>query len=220
VRRMIRGVRRLLAVFALGTILCATGCGGSHPAASATTTTARVVNGVCQSDSLRGQAASQSCTFVLSDGEQFSCGKPFAGHAPAAAQLERAGCRRLPSLKLSSAERALIVRIGDAQTCLTAKGLRATGGPLLPSSPPGGTVLPSGPPGSTQPGGELVLTSAHPTFIAFYASAAQAARIEPALSRADSSSHVEVEAHGAETVIWSHAPPNGVRNMVSGCLPQ
>jgi hypothetical protein len=72
---------------------------------------------------------------------------------------------------------------------------------------------------SKQPGGELVLSSADPTFIAFYADAAQAARIEPALARADSSSHVLVERRGAETIVWSSAPTSELRSTVRDCLP-
>lgn len=201
---MIRGMPRLRLVLALGAVLCAGGCGGS--AHAPTSTTATVVDATCQSSAGAGTAASSSCTFVLSDGERFSCGQPFKGPSPTAAQLERSGCRRLASLKLSRPELALIARLDGARTCLTGKGLRASGGPVLQN--------PSGP----APGGELVLSSAQPTFIAFYTDAAQAARLEPALARADSSSHVQVERRGAETVIWSAAPTSRLRASVRACL--
>jgi hypothetical protein len=203
---MIHGVRRLLVVLAVGTALGATGCGGSRPARHATTS-ARVVDGTCQSAAAAEKPAAQSCTFVLGDGERFSCGQPFKGPAPTAPQLEHARCRRLSSLRLSAAERALIRRLGDARICLTEKGLRVSGGPVLLNQS-----------GSNQPGGELVLSSDDPTFIAFYADAAQAARIEPALARADSSSHVQVERRGAETVIWSAAPTTQLRASVRACV--
>lgn len=212
-------MRRVLALVAASTIVATAGCGGSQPAGSATTAAARVVDGSCQSDSIEGGPSAQSCTFVLSDGERFSCAKPFSGQTPTAAQLERTECRRLPSLKLSAAERAVTARIEAASTCLNAKRLRAIGGPVLPTYPPGGPVAPS-PLSSSQPRGELVITSSHPTFIAFSANAAQAARIEPALVRMDAGSHVEVERRGAETIIWSSAPTSELRNTVWGCLPQ
>jgi hypothetical protein len=72
---------------------------------------------------------------------------------------------------------------------------------------------------SKQPGGELVLSSAQPTFVAFYTDVAQAARIEPTLARADSSSHVQVERRGAETIVWSSAPTSELRSTVRACLP-
>jgi hypothetical protein len=225
-------VRRVLAVLALATVFCAGGCGGSHRA-STVSAAPTVVDGACQSFALRGQGGSQSCTFVLSDGERFSCGQPFKGHTPTARQLERSGCRRLVSLQLSGAELALISRLDRARTCLTAKGLRAIGGPVLPtakappsgaadkSKSPGGAVLvPGAPASSSQPGGELVISSIHPTFIAFYADAAQAARIEPTLMRQNSDTHVQVQERGAETIVWSHPPTGELRNMVSGCLPR
>lgn len=213
-------MRRVLAVVAASTVVCAAGCGGSQPASPATTTVARVVDGQCDAFALRYQPKPvQQCTFVLSDGERFGCAKPFTGETPTAAQLIRSGCRRLASLRFSAAERALVARIDAVRTCLTARRLRAVGGPVLPTYPPGGPVVPS-PPSSSQPRGELVITSSHPTFIAFYANAAQAARVEPALVRMDAGSHVEVERRGAATVIWSSVPTSKLRSSVWGCLPQ
>lgn len=211
-------MRSLLAVLTVGTVVSTAGCGGSQPASSDATAVARVVDGICQTDSLRSGPRAQSCAFVLSDGERFTCGKPFAGQTPTAAQLGREGCQRLSSLRFSAAERALIARIDAVRTCLTAKRLRAVGGPVLPLSSPGGPVVPS-PPSSSQPRGELVITSGHPTFIAFYADAAQAARIEPTLVRMDASSHVDVERRGAATVVWSHVPTSAQRNTLWACLP-
>jgi hypothetical protein len=213
---MIGGVRRMLAGLVLASVLCVAGCGGSGHAPPASGASARVVDASCQSSA----GVSQACTFVLGDGERFGCGRTFSGPAPTAGQLERAGCRRLASLKLSEAELAAIARLEVAQTCLTGKGLHAIGGPVLPTNPPDGAVQPSSPSGTAQPGGELVISSSHPTFVAFYADAAVAARVEPALSRADSSSHVQVERHGAETIVWSHPPTSQTRNMVRSCLPR
>jgi hypothetical protein len=218
---MIRGVRRLLVVLAVGTVACATGCGGSsHGSTPTTASAATVVNATCGSSALRGKPPVQSCAVVLSDGERFSCGAAFKGATPTARQLERLGCRRLPSLKLSGAELALIARIDGARSCLTTKGVHAVGGPVLPTGPPGGTVQLPAPANSTQPGGEVVLDSSQPTFIAFYTNAAQAARIEPELARSDRSAHVLVEGHGAETIVWSHAPTEQLRDTVRACLPR
>jgi hypothetical protein len=211
-------VRRLLVVLVLGAAVYASGCGGSQHAPTATPAT--VVNATCASFGGAGKTVSQSCAFVLSDGERFRCGRAFRGAAATAEQLEHSGCRRLASLKLSDPERALIARLDGARSCLTAKGLHAVGGPVLPTGPPGGTVQLPTPPGSTQPGGEVVITSAQPTFIAFYNDATQAARIEPGLARSDASAHVLVERRGAETIVWSHAPTAQLRNTVRACLPQ
>ncbi|HTU86547.1 MAG TPA: hypothetical protein VMF57_13285 [Solirubrobacteraceae bacterium] len=65
-----------------------------------------------------------------------------------------------------------------------------------------------------------MITATHPTFIAFYADAALAARVAPALMREDRGEHVQVQTRGAETIVWSGAPTSDRRNMVWSCLPR
>jgi hypothetical protein len=64
-----------------------------------------------------------------------------------------------------------------------------------------------------------VISSAHPTFIAFYTDAARAKRIEPKLRRDDSGKHVMLERRGAVTIVWTQAPADDTRQSVWGCVP-
>jgi hypothetical protein len=123
-------------------------------------------------------------------------------------QLLRDGCRWLATLKLSPSMRAVIARIDRDRSCLESKGLSAAGGPAFPSTPPD----------QTQPDGELIISSAHPTFIAFYADAAKAKRIEPVLKHDDAHMPVRLERRGAVTIAWSQAPAEDVRHTVWGCV--
>ncbi|MDQ6778299.1 MAG: hypothetical protein M3071_19240 [Actinomycetota bacterium] len=152
---------------------------------------------------------SQSCSFVLSDGEQFHCHKTFAGSAPTARVLERTkGCVRLASLVLSPAVRRMIAALDKTRRCLTTKGVRALGGPALPPNPAR----------SSRPDGELVLgkSAAHSLFIAYYTSAARAQRLQAGLKANARRIHSHVERHGTVTLVWVH-PPNGIRAAVQAC---
>jgi len=196
----------MLAPLVLGTVLVAAGCGGSHRTQT-TSAGAQVESGGCESSSSNGKPASESCLYVFSDGRQLRCGKQFNGQTPTVRQLERAGCRRLAPLKLSASERALIARLDQARSCLTARGRRALGGAILPPIPPG----------STQPDGELVISSTHPAFIAFYTDAARAMRLEPGIRRDALRTHALVERRGTVTVVWTRAPAGEERGAVWTC---
>jgi hypothetical protein len=63
-----------------------------------------------------------------------------------------------------------------------------------------------------------VISSTHPTFIAFYTDAARANRIEPELKRADSGKHVILERRGAVTIVWTQAPAGDTRESVWRCV--
>lgn len=197
-------MRTRVAPLALGTVLLFAGCGGAHRAA----TTAQVNTASCEASGGTGRPTRQSCTFVLEDGRQLDCNRDFTGPTPTVPQLLRDGCRWLATLKLSSAMRAVIARIASARKCLTSRQLRAVGGPAFPSRPPD----------PTQPDGELVISSTHPTFIAFYTDAARANRIEPELKRADSGKHVILERRGAVTIVWTQAPAGDTRESVWRCV--
>jgi hypothetical protein len=112
------------------------GCGSDSARAAAAD--AQVGSGSCQVSGVGGHTTSQSCSFVLSDGQQFRCRQAFEGQTPTARVLEYTqGCVRLPSLKLSPAERRMIAALDKARSCLTANWLRAIGAPVLPPNPPG-----------------------------------------------------------------------------------
>jgi hypothetical protein len=200
-------VRPRLALLALGTVLVAAGCGGSHTASGAAADS-QVNTGRCDTASVAGKPPAQSCTFVLNDGRRLGCDRSVVGPTPSVPQLLRDGCRWLTPLKLSRSVRTLIARIDSVRGCLTSKRLRAVGGAVLPPNPPG-------PP---QPDGELVITSRSPSFVAFYTSVARARRLEPAILRTAASSHVQIERRGAVTIAWSHAPVGPLRDTVWNCV--
>ena len=200
-------MRCLSVLLSLGTCLLVAACGGSH-GTTATAAAAGVNSASCQESGRNGKPTTHSCTFVLNDGRRLGCNRSFDGPTPSVPQLVRDGCRWLTPLKLSRSMRAVIARIDRVRGCLTSKGMRAAGGSAFPSRPPD----------PVQPDGELVISSTHPTFIAFYADAARAARIEPALRREDSGKHVLIERRGAVTIAWSQAPAGEDRHAVWGCV--
>ena len=147
---------------------------------------------------------SQSCQFVLSDGRQFRCpSQPKA--PPNATDLRAAGCVKLPSLKVSAAQRSTFAAVYAASRCLTGRGLRVAGGPILPAHP-------------QTPDGELVVGSSHPAFVASYRDVAKAARLSSAVMRHARAFHGQVEQRGAVTIVWAAAPSGGVRRAVEGCV--
>ncbi len=199
-------MRARIALFALGTVLLAAGCGGSKPAA---TTTAGQVNSMsCQTSGGAGKPNTQSCTAMLNDGRRLGCNRSIVGAPPSVSQLVRDGCRWLTPLKLSRSVRALIARIDTARACLESKRLRASGGVVLPPTPPD----------ATQPDGELVVTSESPSFIAFYVDAARASRTLPALQRLDAGKHVTLERRGAVTIAWTNTAASGPRGVIWTCV--
>jgi hypothetical protein len=201
-------VRSRLVLLAVGTVLAAVGCGGSRPA-STTAADPQVNTSLCQTWGVAGKPNTNSCMFVLNDGRRLGCRRSFAGLAPTVALLLRDGCHWLTPLKLSRSTRSLIARIDRVRSCLSSKGLRTLGGPAFPSRPPD----------PTQPDGELVISSAHPTFIAFYTDAAKAKRIEPALRRDDAHAHIRLERRDAVTIAWSQAPAGDLHDAIWACVP-
>lgn len=204
-------MRRLLpllcvGVAGLGVVGVAAGCGGSHRA-TATTAGATVASASCEASGADSKPASHSCTFFLSDGQRFRCGRLVKGAAPTVLQLERAGCHRLASLRLPTPVRRMTARLDQDRACLSARRLRVVGGPVLPPNPPD----------STQPDGEIVISSTHPTFIAFYTDAARARRLAPAVVRAAARTHVLVERRGDVTIVWTRAPSGALRDAVGAC---
>jgi hypothetical protein len=198
---------RLAALLCAGICLLAAGCGGSH---AATTTSAdfQENSASCEASGAAGKPTTYSCTFVLNDGRRLGCNRTFIGPTPSVPELLRDGCRWLTRLKLSRSMRAVIARIDRARSCLTSRRLRATGGPAFPTRPRD----------AAQPDGELVISSSHPEFIAFYTDAARARRIEPVLRGDDSRKHVLLERRGAVTVVWSQSPADELRHAVWGCV--
>jgi hypothetical protein len=170
---------------------------------------ARVESGNCESSGAGGRVTSRSCSFVLSDGERFRCHKTFAGSTPTARVLgDTKGCVRLASLVLSPAVRGMIAALEKTRKCLTTKGVRAIGGPVLPPNPAR----------SRSPDGELVVgeSATRALFIAYYASAARAQRLQAGLVANARRVNGHVERRGAVTLLWVHAPA-GVRSAVQAC---
>ncbi len=95
-----------------------------------------------------------------------------------------------------------------ARSCLTVKGLRALGAPVLP--PPS--------PSSSSADGEIVVgkSAAHAVFIAFYTDAARAQRLQAGLLSNARRLKGQVERRGAVTVLSLH-PPNSVQAAVRAC---
>lgn len=130
---------------------------------------------------------------MLSDGQQFRCHKAFEGSTPTARVLEHTkGCVGLPSLKLFPAVRRVLAGLGKAQRCLTAKGVRVVGGPVLPPVSPD----------SSSPDGELALSrsTADAVFIAFYTDVARAQRLQAVLIQSARRVKGQVERHGHRPV--------------------
>jgi hypothetical protein len=101
----------------------------------------------------------------------------------------------------------MITALDRARTCLTAKGLHAIGAAVLPPNP-----------GANMADGELVISSTHPTFIAFYIDTAKARRAEAAVMRNARRINGQVERRGATTIIWTRIPSSKLRASVEACL--
>jgi hypothetical protein len=113
--------------------------------------------------------------------------------------------------------------IEAAQACLTAHGVRAIGGPVLPISP----VLPFGVPhlpalaaSQNGPDGELIAGFLpNGALLAFYRDVAKAVRLEPAILNNARRIHAQVQRRGATTIFWSRPPPAALRSAVTACVP-
>jgi hypothetical protein len=79
-----RYLRVPLVLMALAVVVGGCGSGSTRMAVA----DAQVESGSCQSSGAGGRVVSQSCSFVLSDGQQFRCQKAFRGQTPTARVLE------------------------------------------------------------------------------------------------------------------------------------
>jgi hypothetical protein len=192
----------------------ASGCGSAGSKSSTTPATgggvgSEVVSGSCSAAGTAGTPVVQSCVLTLSDGERFRCPTAFPGSTPTALQLEHSkACVRLSSLRIPAPVRAVIAAITKARSCLTSKGVRALGGPVLPANAPS----------STAADGELIVQHAGGEgFIAFYTDASTARRLEPGVLRNAILHNFQVERHGPVTIIWVRTPTDGLREAVQAC---
>ena len=113
-----------LVLGALAVVIGGCGSGSARTAAA----DAQVETGSCQSSGAGGHVVSQSCSFVLNDGQQFRCRQAFEGQTPTARVLEHTkGCVRLRSLVLSPAVRRMIAALDKVRSCLTAKAYACSG---------------------------------------------------------------------------------------------
>ena len=194
----------MLAIMGLAASVDGCGSGGAGTMAAG----ARVESGTCQTSGANSSLVSQSCEFALSDGQRFRCSNSFEGQTPTARTLEHArGCMRLPSLKLSAAELAMIKALDGTRICLTSQGLHAIGGAVLPPSP-----------GANMADGEVVISSSHPTVIAFYTDAARAMRARASVVGNARRARGLVDRRGAATIFWAGIPSRELRGSVETCV--
>jgi hypothetical protein len=204
------GRRCLRATAAVG-VLAAAGCGGATAASPRGGPVAVAV--ASTSCSTAATSASRrvvdACVFVLTDGRRYRCTGPSFSRPPAPTPpaLERAGaCVTLRRLAVPAAARAAVAAIASARSCLTAKGLRVTGGPVVAAE-------------AQSPDGELVVgDGTGGAFVAFYGDPARAERLEPAVKRNARRFAGAVERRGAVTVLWIRPPAGGLRERVETCV--
>jgi hypothetical protein len=114
----------------------------------------------------------------------------------------------MPSLVIPAAVRAVTAAITKARGCLTAAGLHAVGGPVIPPNPAG----------STSADGEVVVSgSPVAVFVAFYTDAGKAQRLESEVTRNATRIGGQVERRGAVTVLWTRPPSAKFRHTVEAC---
>ena len=220
------------AVAGLATIL-AGGCGSaaSGPApltagrTVGVTPVAQVTQASCGAEGVaNGRRFTSSCVFMLVDGRRFRCPQRFAQSVQTAGSLERArACSAITPVHLGAAVKRVTATIEAAQACLTAHGVRAIGGPVLPISP----VLPFGVPhlpalaaSQNGPDGELIAGFLpNGALLAFYRDVAKAVRLEPAILNNARRIHAQVQRRGATTIFWSRPPPAALRSAVTACVP-
>lgn len=218
VRARDRRVRVVVAagLVALGAGGCGTSVSATSPRAPGATRepgiVAQVTSATCSSSASNevSRAAVNQCTFGLSDGRRFRClGSAFERQAPSASTLARANaCVALKRLVVPEQSHAVLAVIAAARACLVARGLRVTGGPV---SPPSG-YSPGG------PAGELIVgDAANGAFIAFYSDPRTAQELERKLIENAKHLRGQVNARGAEAVLWIHPPPSGLRAIVQAC---
>jgi hypothetical protein len=165
--------------------------------------TVAVSSGVATSAGRRADVS--SCVFVLTDGRRFKCAGPaFARSMPTPSTLQHAkACTMMSPLAVPASLRAVVARIARDRTCLTSKGLRVTGGAVLPRQ------------GPNSADGELITEGA---LIAFYTDQRKAGRLEPQVKQNAKRFDGQVVRNGAVTVLWIHPPGSGLRDAVSGCV--
>jgi hypothetical protein len=172
---------------------------------------------------VHGRTFTSRCVFMLVDGRRFQCPQRFAQTVQTASSLEHAkACVAITPVHLSAAVRRVTATIEAAQTCLTARRVRAVGGPVLPVAP----VLPIGVPdlhalaaSHNGPDGELIVGYlANGALLAFYRDVAKAVRLEPAIRSNARRSHAQVQRRGDTTIFWSRPPAAALRTAVQACI--
>jgi hypothetical protein len=216
------GQRRRLVqlLLAAGVLTSATaGCGGisastrSAPASRAVGIPIQVTSSSCRYSGALTSTTShgaESCVYVLSDGERFSCPDALGPPSPSLKTLEETKtCARLTKLVIPAGIRDVFAAIARTHACLTAQRLRVTGGPVFPAQRP------------HEPDGELILGNGYPeAFVAFYEDPAAAQRKEPRIMRNAGRLRGEVERRGAVTVLWTRPPQRQLRQSLQTCLPR
>jgi hypothetical protein len=198
---------------AMPLVVCAAiafaGCGGGHPrAAPPVQAGVQVSSGGCTTSETANHARPVSfCVYVLTDGRRFKCSAISTGPTPSVAALEHdKRCTPLRPLTITPAMHAVIAAIAATKRCLSTRGVTASGAPVLPSQ------------GPNVPEGEvIVVNGVHPIFIAYYADAAKAKRLEPAIAHNATRLGGSTERRGAVTILFTHPPASDLRRTVEGC---
>jgi hypothetical protein len=171
----------------------------------------QVSSSSCSASGESGSSGSvTSCKFVLSDGRQFICPEAFALSHPTVDDIVRAKvCSSLASSAVAPTALPLRTAIANARGCLTGQALSAHGGPASPA----------GPSAASSPDGELIVRSGNGgAFVAFYANARKAERLEPGVLQNARRFGGQVQRRGAVTVIWVRPPATELRAVVDRCV--
>jgi hypothetical protein len=145
--------------------------------------------------------------FVLTDGRRFSCPQSLSAGRPTVSSLEHAkACTRLTPIRIPASWRPVFALIENVRSCLSSRGLRVLGGPVL-GAPAEGPQTPLG---------ELIV-GPPPTFIAFYKNRQAAREAEPMVLQNARRLGGVVARRGAVTVIWTRPPVSARRAVVDGC---
>jgi hypothetical protein len=111
-----------------------------------------------------------------------------------------------PPAPSAAVEAALLTAIKTARSCMTAKGLRVSGGPIYPQQSP------------TSADGELIVGNAGGgAYVAFYTDVTRAKQLEPEVRKSARRAGGTVERRGSVTVLLIHRPRRSLRNTVIGC---
>jgi len=163
--------------------------------------------GCTESAAPGGHHVHGSCTYTLTDGRRFRCPLSFSNRHQTPASVQNAKqCHALKPIRIPPSWQRVFTHMYAVQTCLSRRGIRASGGPYFAGNP------------RKTPIGELVASNrGTAAFIAFYIDAATARRAEPAVLENVRRGGGAVERRGSVTVAWTSRPSRRLRAPIDGC---